>query len=72
MDMKKLSDYPYLQNIVSHYNKMNDNHNGPLTRDDYITYLKTFGFKVPIDFGTLEFPDDFSEKDLMMFILRWS
>jgi hypothetical protein len=51
---------------------MTDNSNGPLYHDDYITYLKSFGFRVPIEFGTLEFPDDFSEKDLMMFILRWS
>jgi hypothetical protein len=70
--MTKLPDYPYLQNIVSYYRKMTDNSNGPLYHDDYITYLKSFGFRVPIEFGTLEFPDDFSEKDLMMFILRWS
>lgn len=70
--MTKLPDYPYLQNIVSHYRKISNNPSDPLSHDDYLDYLKTFGFKVPVKFGILEFPDDFPDSELTMFILRWS
>lgn len=67
---KTLPQYPYLQNIVAEYHRQT----GTLEfdMDVYTEWLMKFGFKVPADFHVLEFPDDFSDEDLMMFILRWS
>lgn len=68
--MKTVPQLPYLQNIVRHWNSTG---NRLAYSDEYIKYLKQFGFKVPVDIMNdyLEFPDDFSDEDLMLFVLRW-
>lgn len=69
--MKTLPINPYLQNIARHYKDLH----GPFSRSykQYRPWLAQFGFVVPVkDKDQLEFPDDFSEQDLIMFILRWS
>lgn len=72
--MKTLPQYPYLQNIVSVYRREYGLHdNDPVASDHYITWLRQFGFTVPVSsFDQLEFPDDFPDKDLTLFLLRWS
>jgi hypothetical protein len=68
---KTLPQYPYLQNIVAAY-RSEYGHN-PVANDHYRTWLRQFGFTVPVpSFDQLEFPDDFSDEQLMLFILRWS
>jgi len=69
--MKTLPQYPYLQNIVRHWHTLGNSYAGT---DEYINYLKQFGFAVPVDImkDQLEFPDDFDDKDLMLFMLRWA
>jgi hypothetical protein len=67
--MKTLPNIPYLRNIVSEYHRQNNSYTYDI---DYIEWLKQFGFKVPIKNNTLEFPDDFSDEDMLMFMLRWS
>ena len=69
--MKTVPQIPYLQNIVRHWNSTDNRRVGG---DEYIKYLKQFGFKVPVDAMNdyLEFPDDFSDEDLMLFVLRGS
>ena len=76
MVMKTLPARPYLTNIAAHYLR---EHGIPgpwqgfgLAYDEYAPWLKQFGFKVPVDNNILEFTDDFSDKDLMLFVLRWS
>lgn len=38
----------------------------------YVNWLGQFGFKVPVEGDHLEFTDDFDERELMVFILRWA
>jgi hypothetical protein len=67
--MKRLPTYPYLTNILAEYYREKQTcHIG----SDYPRWLQQFGFVVPIYTDYLEFPDDFSEQQLMMFIIRWS
>lgn len=69
--MRTLPIHPYLQNIVRHYQDIY----GPFSRsyESYRPWLAQFGFVVPVrNMNQLEFPDDFSEQELMMFILRWA
>ena len=68
--MKTLPKYPYLKNIVSYCCETQDLKVRPGS-PSYRDWLLQFGFKVPVD-DHLEFPDDFDEKELMLFILRWS
>ena len=75
--MKTIPNRPYLQNIVAEYHRQRGTPNVFDDKDyfkfeDYIKWLKQFGFLVPMDFDNLVFPDDFSDQDLMLFILRWS
>ena len=67
--MKTLPQHPYLQNIVAEYHRQR----GTTVFDynDYRKWLKQFGFRVPMDFHKIEFPDDFSDQDLLLFVLRW-
>ena len=65
--MKTLPKLPYLQNIVAEYLNGGAWPVGP----EYKYWLAQFGFKVPVQGDYLEFPDDFSEKALLMFILRF-
>ncbi len=70
--MKTLPQYPYLQNIVAEYRRQHGM--GPTHLWDsnhYIKWLSQFGFRVPMDFHKLVFPDDFSDQDLLLFVLRW-
>jgi hypothetical protein len=39
---------------------------------EFRDWLRQFGFKVPVRGDYLEFPDDFSEQQLLLFVLRWS
>ena len=73
--MKTLPKLPYIQNIVSEWHR----HNGGKTfftgqqmGDEYREFLKTFGFKVPVTGDYLEFPDDFPDEKITLFVLRWS
>lgn len=68
--MKTLPQYPYLQNIVAEYRRQRGT--TVFDNDDYCKWLKQFGFRVPLDFHKIEFPDDFSDQDLLLFVLRWS
>ncbi len=71
--MKTLPQYPYLQNIVAEYRRQFvDRTDGKQYWEGYQEWLSQFGFKVPANFNVLEFPDDFSDEKLTMFILRWS
>lgn len=74
--MKTLPARPYLTNIASHYLQEKDM-DGPwqgvgLVYEEYIPWLKQFGFKVPVEDDILEFPDNIDDKELIMFVLRWS
>ena len=69
--MKTIPQHPYLQNIVAEYHRQR----GATTvfdANDYRKWLGQFGFRVPMDFHKIEFPDNFSDRDLLSFILRWS
>lgn len=67
--MKKLPKLPYIQNIVNHYHTSTGTWS---ISKEYRDWLKQFGFAVPIRGDYLEFPDDFSDNDLLLFVLRWS
>lgn len=67
--MKTLPTRPYLQNIVSNFHAQGGHSIGTTY---YREWLSQFGFTVPISGDYLEFPDDFSDQELFMFILRWS
>ena len=69
--MKTLPKLPYLQNIVKEYHRIQPGY-AYLADGSYRNWLSQFGFRVPVQGDYLEFPDDFSEHDLMMFVLRWS
>ena len=67
--MKSLPSRPYLKNIVREYRSQG--HKGMGT-PQYRDWLRQFGFKVPVRDDYLEFPDEFSEQQLLLFVLRWS
>lgn len=67
--MKTLPKLPYIQNIVAHYHTSTGKWS---LGDEYRYWLRQFGFAVPIMGDYLEFPDDFTDQDLALFILRWS
>lgn len=71
--MKRIPNHPYLQNIVAEWQNQCAWHkvDAYLSYDAYHAYLKQFGFVVPINSDYLEFPDDFPDEKLMMFMLRW-
>jgi hypothetical protein len=69
--MKLIPKNPYLENIMAHYCECVSTELG-IARPVYREWLKSFGFKVPVRTDYLEFPDDFPEHDLTMFMLRWS
>ena len=70
--MKRLPKLPYLQNIVEHYRQMVGSDDfGYYADGSYQRWLSTLGFALPV-YDYLEFPDDFSDRDLALFILRWS
>lgn len=68
--MKTLPKLPYIQNILNYYHTST----GILMigTDEYRSWLRQFGFAVPIRGDYLEFPDDFPDDKLTLFILRWS
>ena len=74
--MRTLPARPYLTNIAEQYLR-EKGASGPwqgvgLVYEEYISWLKQFGFKVPVEDNILEFSDNVSDKDLTMFILKWS
>lgn len=76
--MKRIPTYPYLRNIAIQYHEetkrwpsMGD-YDSVAHQKHYAKWLEQFGFLFPIFNDYLEFPDDFSDKQLMLFILRWS
>lgn len=58
-----------MQNLVTEYSKQCDN---KWIRENYVPWLRTHGFKVPIRGDYLEFPDTFSDEELLKFILKYS
>lgn len=67
--MKTIPKHPYLQNIISEYYREHDQ----IGDEKYVEWLRHFGFMVPLtNFHLLEFPDDFPDSELAMFIMRWS
>lgn len=66
--MKRLPKLPYIQNIVQYYHTSTRKW---VCGDEYRYWLRQFGFAVPIRGDYLEFPDDFSDEQLTMFILKW-
>lgn len=76
--MKRIPTYPYLANIAIHYHEetkqwpsMSD-YRVAFHKNHYSEWLEQFGFLVPIFNDYLEFPEDFPDKELMWFMLRWS
>ena len=67
--MKTLPKLPYIQNIVDYYHTSTGRW---AFSDEYRYWLRQFGFKVPIQGDYLEFPDDFPDEKITLFILRWS
>lgn len=65
--MKTLPRIPYIDNIFSYYQKEKNNLE---FKTEYKIWLKQFGFAVPVKGNYLEFPDDFSDEDLFLFMLR--
>lgn len=67
--MKTLPKLPYLQNIVAEWHRVSGGTwpVGP----EYSYWLAQFGFKVPVREDYLEFPDNFSEKELLLFTIRF-
>jgi len=71
--MKTIPQRPYLQNIVREYHRQRGfTSQTQWDTTDYVKWLGQFGFLIPMDFDNLVFPDDFSDQDLMMFVLRWA
>ena len=71
--MKTIPQRPYLQNIVREYNRQRGfTSQTQWDSKDYVKWLDQFGFLVPMDFDNLVFPDEFSDQDLLLFMLRWS
>lgn len=68
--MKTLPKLPYIQNIVEYYHRSTGK--WVIGSDEYRYWLRQFGFAVPIRGDYLEFPDEFSDKDLTLFIIKWS
>jgi hypothetical protein len=67
--MKTLPQLPYMQNIVASYYQQGYQGFGT---DHYRTWLAQHGFQVPVKIvGELEFPDEFSDQDLTLFMLKW-
>jgi hypothetical protein len=67
--MKYLPSRPYLKNIVREYHAQGHKSMGT---PEYRNWLRQFGFRVPVRDDHLEFPDDFSEQQLLLFVLRWA
>lgn len=67
--MKKLPILPYIRNIVNYYHTSTGKWSAG---DEYRFWLRQFGFKVPIVGDYLEFPDDFPDEKITLFVLRWS
>lgn len=71
--MKRISKFPYIDNLFYHY-RFNM---GPVFSKreygivQYHDWLRQFGFEVPIKGQYLEFPDDFPDKKITMFVLKW-
>lgn len=75
--MKTIPQRPYLQNIVAEYHRQRGtpnvfNDDDYFKFNDYVKWLKQFGFLVPMDFDNLVFPDDFPDDELLLFVLRWA
>jgi hypothetical protein len=67
-----LPSHPYLQNIVKEYHTQCGGYDFTnYAGEKYRDWLKQFGFKVPVHSFMLEFNEDFTEEDLLAFILRW-
>lgn len=74
--MKTLPKFPYLANIVTYYHNTTGNGKSLSGNagnfDDYLSWLKQFGFNVPIYGDHLEFPDNFPDEEITLFVLRWA
>lgn len=71
--MKQLPKLPYLQNILQYWAEQIDgDHYRYYADGSYQKWLSTLGFAVPVWGDYLEFPDDFTDEELTMFMLRWS
>lgn len=66
--MKTLPKMPYLGSMYAYYRQ----HYGTFHGDGYRKWLSSHGFEVPVRGDYLEFPDDFSDRDLLLFRLRWA
>lgn len=67
--MKRIPKLPYIHNLVAEYARLCNN---VWVSKNYVPWLRTHGFSVPIRGDYLEFPDTFSDEDLMKFILKYS
>lgn len=71
--MKQIPKLPYIHNLWRHY-RFNFGPVfglGQIGVIQYHEWLKQFGFTVPIKGQYLEFPDDFPDKKITMFVLKW-
>lgn len=70
--MKTLPKLPYIQNIVEHFQEIHGHDFNAFADGRYQRWLTTLGFTVPVHGDYLEFPDDFPDSELTMFMLKWS
>lgn len=68
MELKLLPLQPYWNNVCKHWNK--EHINKIYDFSAFKEWQKEIGIK-RILYGHIEFVDDFTNKDLLMFILKW-
>lgn len=63
--MKTLPNVPYLRNILD-YSRIH------IKDEDLESWLQTLGFEIHLESMDLLFPDSFTDKDMLLFKLKWS
>ena len=66
---KTLSASPYLWHMAYAFQDIGEHFVGS---KEYSEWLSTHGFKVPVEGNILEFPDTFTDQDILVFVLKWS
>lgn len=68
--MKTLPKHPFIQNLAAAYRA--ETKETMLLNPEYRNWLSQFGFAVPVYGDELQFPDDFPDDQLILFMLKWS
>jgi hypothetical protein len=70
--MKTIPTDPYINNIAEEYYRVTGNKPWEDSKN-FREWAKQFRFKIPLEnWDVFQFPDDFSDEELILFILRWS